>query len=572
MFFPGTDWAKASPEAELVDSAKLAAAVEYLKAHSPFGGSYVRELTVIRNGRMIWEGPDIDDTHIVFSITKSITSTVLGLLIDDGKAMLDTLAMEHLPALAADYPNVTLRHLATMTSGYRSVGEFGAWHLSHTPFTPDTPYFTPPGSQSFYYNSATDLLSGVLTQIAQEPIVDLFRRRIADPIGMNPDKWRWPDWGSTSPPGGPVVNIGGDRFHTSAREAARFGHLFLNHGQWDGEQLISAEWVDEATSVQVPASVPMHPENVASNGSGEYGYNWWVNGIGPDGSRLLPGATSDTYYAWGYQNNHIFVIPEWDMVVVRQALDEPWQLDPITPSIPPSTWGTFLSQIGSALLPPSGPITMSLPPGQSYAVADNDSDLTFDDLGDKTNDRLAAATGFVGEADSEDRNSVTRLVVKFGLANLPDAVGRLESATLRFFLEDIGGVPTGPVSVWHSIDDNDVEQLASDYEDLSYEDTLLDLVKPSDEGQAYYEVDVTEFVVADYAADEKIPQSAFRIQVDTIVFVDDGQEGRYRFAMPGAEANHPELVLTFIPEPSTLVLATFGLLGLLIHARQRNAA
>jgi CubicO group peptidase (beta-lactamase class C family) len=130
---------------------------------------------------MIWEGPDIDDTHIVFSITKSITSTVLGLLVDDGKAMLDTLAMEHLPALAADYPNVTLRHLITMTSGYRSVGEFGAWHLSHTPFTPDTPYFTPPGSQSFYYNSATDLLSGVLTQIAQEPIADLFRRPVQDP-------------------------------------------------------------------------------------------------------------------------------------------------------------------------------------------------------------------------------------------------------------------------------------------------------------------------------------------------------------------------------------------------------
>ena len=126
-----------------------------------------------------------------------------------------------------------------------------------------------------------------------------------------------------------------------------------------------------------------------------------------------------------------------------------------------------------------------------------------------------------------------------------DAASRLESATLRVFLEDIQGSPAGPVSLLHSVNDNDLDQLPSDFEDTIYSDTLLDLVQPTDLGQMYYEADVTAFVLADYAEDDSNPLSAFRMEISEAVFFEDDHSHGYRFTMPGAENNHPELVLAF---------------------------
>ncbi len=92
----------------------------------------------------------------------------------------------------------------------------------------------------------------------------------------------------------------------------------------------------------------------------------------------------------------------------------------------------------------------------------------------------------------------------------------------------------------------------------------MDLVGPTDAAGEYYELDVTDLVLADYAADGAEPLSAFRFQVNEAVFFEDNQGHRYSFAMPLAAAGGPRLVLAFvpIPEPSTVVLAAVGLLGL----------
>jgi hypothetical protein len=102
--------------------------------------------------------------------------------------------------------------------------------------------------------------------------------------------------------------------------------------------------------------------------------------------------------------------------------------------------------------------------------------------------------------------------------------------------------------------------VASDFENATYSDTGLDLVGPSDPPQRYYELDVTNLVLADYAADNATPLSAFRLQVEGISFVEDDQGSRYRLAMPGAAANHPQLVLTLMPEPSTQGIVITGAL------------
>ncbi|UCD52975.1 MAG: serine hydrolase [Phycisphaerales bacterium] len=343
--FPAEQWQQVTPESQGVDAAKLNAALDYLREHS--GPDGVSQVVVVRNGYVIWQGPDVDAVHGIWSCTKSFTSTVLGLLIDDGKATLGTRASEHFPTLAQAYPHVTLRHFATMTSGYRAQGDQPRGTYRHgpsrTPFDPcSTPLFTP-GTRYAYWDSAMNQFGNVLTRIAGEPLVALFKRRIADPIGMDPNEWRWGDLGSIN---GLVVNGGSGNSNghifISARQMARLGLLFLNNGNWDGKQLISAKWVRLATESQVPTTIGLWPDS-AADGRGVYGLNWWTNGTDVDGKRRWPGIPADTYAASGYNNNDMFVIPEWNMVIVRLGLDQ--RQFPITDGI----YGEFLRRIAAAL-------------------------------------------------------------------------------------------------------------------------------------------------------------------------------------------------------------------------------
>src|SRR5262245_23309719 len=138
MVFPGKAWEEATPQSQGMDAEKLAAAIAYLKENS--GRDGVNELVIIRNGRMIWNGDDVDKVHGIWSCTKSFTSTALGLLIDDGKCTLDTKAKDYVPELADKYGEITLRQLTTMTSGYRAAGDEPRGKYSHgpssTPFVP----------------------------------------------------------------------------------------------------------------------------------------------------------------------------------------------------------------------------------------------------------------------------------------------------------------------------------------------------------------------------------------------------------------------------------------------------
>jgi CubicO group peptidase (beta-lactamase class C family) len=352
--FPGNDWIETSPESQGVHSTKLNEAIIYLEANS--GSDGVKELVIIRNGYMIYKGTNIDNVHGVWSFTKSFTSTVLGLLIAEGKTTLDTKAKDHLSSMAASYPDVTLRHFATMTSGYYAIGDevHGdyTWGPSVTPFNPSPdPLFKPPSTKYAYWDSAINQFANVITRIADEPLENLLKRKVADPIGMNSAKWGWKDFGIID---GIVAN-GGSGNHNrhmiiSAREAARFGHLFLNNGRWNRVDIISSDWVREATSVQVPRTIQLgDPINSPIEGRGVYGFNWWVNGIKPDGKRKWPDAPSSTYSASGYNNNDMFIIPEWNMVIVRLGLDE--EEKTITDDI----YGNFLKKIGDALILESPP-------------------------------------------------------------------------------------------------------------------------------------------------------------------------------------------------------------------------
>jgi CubicO group peptidase (beta-lactamase class C family) len=340
MVFPGADWQRATPESQGVDPRCLAEAVDYLAEHC--GRDRAEQLIIIRNGRMIFEGPDVDNVHGVWSVTKSFTSTVLGLLVEDGKCTLDTRAKDYLPGMAATFPAVTLAHFTTMTSGYYAAGDEPRGSYIHgpsrTPFVPGAkPLFAPPGSKFAYWDSAMNQFANVLTRIAGEPIEELFKRRIGDPIGMNPEKWDWGDFGEVD---GIVVNGGSGNSNRhvriSARELARLGHLFLNRGRWKGKPLLAASWIDAATRVHVPASLPHGQPECRIDGRGVYGYNWWVNGLLPDGTRKWPAAPVGTFAASGFNNNKCFVAPKWNMVVVRLGTDG---------NVDDEIWNTFFSKL-----------------------------------------------------------------------------------------------------------------------------------------------------------------------------------------------------------------------------------
>jgi len=309
--FPGKDWAVPPAGAEVIPPEKVDEAMAYLQ--TVVGKEGNSGTMIIQNGYVLWAGDNVDHKGAIWSCTKSFLSTCLGLLMDDGKCSPDDLASKYLPELAADYPEVTLKQLATFTSGLR---------LERLSLDPGPPNY-PPGA-ALNYSSESDLLAYILTKIAGESLSDLFKRRIADPIGMDPEGW---EWKSVHERDGVKINGGAgypdNGMHITARNLARFGWLYANDGNWDGKQLISQKYIREATVPLVPVDLPMHdPKAWYKPLLGTYGLNWWTNGIGVEGHRIWPSLPASTFAAQGLKNNICIIVPEWKLVLVRTAQDE----------------------------------------------------------------------------------------------------------------------------------------------------------------------------------------------------------------------------------------------------------
>jgi CubicO group peptidase (beta-lactamase class C family) len=318
MQFPADNWLDAAPEEIGVHPNGLRHALNYWRMHSGTNG--VDEVLMVRRGLVFHRGNAVDRAHNVWSVTKSFTSTALGLLIADGVVSLDTLAAGLEPALRELYPHVTLRDFATMTSGYDAVGRsrWGAnsedW--SATPYKPAPPLF-PPGTQFAYWDEAQMMFGRALTRAANRDLLELLRERVFDPIGL-----RVVDWTVEGEVDGFTIRNGCTGLQLDALNLARFGHLFLNEGRWNNRQVLPADWVLQATRPQVAGRLPVaDTDRRGTDGSGVYGFNWWVNGLRADGTRWMPDAPTGTYIAIGHNHNLCIVIPAWEMVIVRMGID-----------------------------------------------------------------------------------------------------------------------------------------------------------------------------------------------------------------------------------------------------------
>lgn len=342
--YPGAKWESADPLEAGVDPTGLHHALNNWRMLA--GPEGIDRVVVVRRGRVIYQGSRAAEPGDLRSATKSLTSTLLGVLVGRDLVQLSDYAARYEPLLRDRYSRLTLRDFATMTSGYSAVGE-SRWgeasaDWSKTPYEPAEPLF-PPGSQYAYWDEAQMMYGRVLTQVAGADLLNVARQHLFSPIGI-PDTAN--DWGVEGEIEGIPVRNGCTGLLLNALDLARVGHLYLNHGRWNGHTILPGWFVQAATSAQVPSTLPLAATDRANaDGRGVYGFNWWLNGRTPEGALALPHAPPGTYYAAGFNHNICLVIPEWEMVIARVA--SPTDGNP--PGGHARTLDTFLRRLSMAI-------------------------------------------------------------------------------------------------------------------------------------------------------------------------------------------------------------------------------
>ncbi len=313
----GDGWPLSSPAAEGIDPEALAAMAAAIDA-----GDYTKvdSILIARHGRLVFEAYfndfGADSLHDTRSAFKSVTSILIGIAIDRG--LIDDVGAPILPLFSRyqeienwseDKKAITLEHLLTMTPGFDAEENFGVgpWREDDMwrsrdwmKFTLDLPMAYQPGAQ-FAYNTPTSvLLGGVLRQASGEPVADFARKVLFEPLCISDYRW------SFSPSGQAMT---GGSFFIRPRDLAKFGQLFLDRGVWNGQRLVSEEWVERSTKRRVASLPPGSPKPPALEEVG-YGYHWWTY-------RALGGTErTSAFFASGNGGQLVFVFPELDLVVV----------------------------------------------------------------------------------------------------------------------------------------------------------------------------------------------------------------------------------------------------------------
>lgn len=314
------------PDGDLVDRITVPPGVDAGALQAASDWAFEREspeqvtlsLMVVHQGRIIHEryapGVDASTKTRTWSTAKSIAVTLIGMLVDEGKLDLDApLGFEWLPEAPSpdtDPRNdITLRHVLNMSSGLESVDNRGLEYAigsgmsywagaSSTTGALSRPLVRQPGTVWDYENY--DTLLGVLALKKalgdDQTYAEFPRRRLLDRIGMRNTLLSTDRFGDF---------ILSSQVYTNARDLARFGLLYLNGGVWNGERLISEEWID-FTRTPAPAT--------AATGN-FYGGQWWLV---PDDRTDVPGTA---YSTAGNRGQYVIVVPDHDLVIVRRGLD-----------------------------------------------------------------------------------------------------------------------------------------------------------------------------------------------------------------------------------------------------------
>lgn len=268
---------------------------------------------VIKGDTILYEnyfnGYQQDTIVTSFSIAKSITSLLIGMAIDDGYIQsLNEPVTQYIPELSQinpEYQNITLQHLISMKSGIAFKDTDIPWHdkskayyhphlrevVTHLPLT------EPPG-KTFVYNTFNPIILGIVLENATgQSVAEYFEARFWMRLGAEYDA----SWSLDSTEDKMAKMESG--FNARAIDFAKIGRLVLNQGKWGGEQIISAEWINNSTKIEAENLVPKFGENVY------YQNGWWI--ISPTARDRY------TVFGWGHLGQYLFIFPDDDMVILR---------------------------------------------------------------------------------------------------------------------------------------------------------------------------------------------------------------------------------------------------------------
>ncbi len=301
-----------------VDAAALQAASDWaFDRESPH--QVTLSLLVVHLGEIVHEryadGVDLTTRTRTWSTAKSIASTLIGMLVDDGKLALDEpLGFDFLPEEAAAAETdprsaITLRHALNMSSGLQTVDNGGQEYAvgsgmsywagaSSVEGARRRALIREPGANWDYENYDTLLAVYAMKRAlgSEKKYHEFPRKRLLDRIGMRNTLLSTDRFGDF---------ILSSQVYTSARDLARFGLLYLQNGLWNGERLISKEWID---FVRTPAPSTAERGNF-------YGGQFWLV---PDERGDVP---KDAYSTAGNRGQYVVIVPSHDLVIVRRGLD-----------------------------------------------------------------------------------------------------------------------------------------------------------------------------------------------------------------------------------------------------------
>jgi CubicO group peptidase (beta-lactamase class C family) len=275
--------------------------LEKMTAEIEKRGFSLHSVLLVREGCVVFERYYLpytaDSQQEIFSVTKSISSALIGIALDQGLIVGTGVPLvELMPEYTATFDTIekrtmTLEHVLTMQSGltWREDREnFNQLYRENNWLTAmlRRPLVEAPGGQFRYCSGCSHILTGLLEQISSDA-QSYAERYLFAPLGILDYTWE-------SDPQG--IPIGGWGIHMKPRDMAKFGLLFLQKGRWNSEQLISPEWVQHATAGQI-----------GTGGDRYYGYHWWSIENSPN------------FFALGLNSQLIYIAPEQDLVVVITA-------------------------------------------------------------------------------------------------------------------------------------------------------------------------------------------------------------------------------------------------------------
>lgn len=298
-------WRTSTPLAEGMDESPLRTTFESIRS-----GAHPRvdSIVIARNNVLIAEayynGYGRDARHDVRSVSKSITSALAGIAIEQGLFAVD----DPIAALIPQFDShervderkraITVFNLLNMNSGLdcndwvsSSPGNEENMYASRdwVRFILNLPMAHPPGLASSYCTGGLVVLGSIISTRAGVPLDSFANTWLFNPLGITDTRWRRaPDESAT----------GGGGMQLRPRDMAKFGNLFVNAGRWNEVQVLPGQWIEESM------------RQVNSIGGDSYGFNWWKRNYAVRGSLQV------STFAWGNGGNFIFVFPLEQLVVV----------------------------------------------------------------------------------------------------------------------------------------------------------------------------------------------------------------------------------------------------------------